>query len=126
MIAGAEADGERVAGSQAPSGLGSIAAGGHAIERSAGEARQLAASATRGKITMIVPHLCLFSNMTGADDRKSYGAKSPYSRAVSRPAPGSGREIFVVLALFALVLVGVGGAVLLARDVRPLRRRRWC
>src|SRR4029079_13371669 len=32
------------------------------------------------------------------------------------------REIFVVLALFALVLVGIGRTVLLAGDVRPLRR----
>src|SRR4028118_118143 len=32
------------------------------------------------------------------------------------------REIFVELAVLALVLVGVGGGVLLAGDVRPFRR----
>src|SRR5215210_764205 len=37
---------------------------------------------------------------------------------------GVGCEIFVVFALFALVLVGVGRAVLLAGNVRPLRRER--
>src|SRR4051794_40726618 len=42
-------------------------------------------------------------------------------RSVARAAVG--REIFVELALLALMLVGVGRAVLLACDVRPLRRK---
>ncbi len=38
---------------------------------------------------------------------------------VARPAVG--REIFIILALLALMLVGIGRAVLLAGDIRPFR-----
>src|SRR6476646_2200813 len=43
-------------------------------------------------------------------------------RGGSVPRARVGRKIFVVLAFLALVIVGVGRAVLLARDVRPIGR----
>src|SRR5438067_13912489 len=90
--------------------LGSWAAAGW-FWANAGDTRQAASAAvTRWRISRFP---CFPGTMTGVKLSGKVGSLPSVAR------PRVGREIFVVFAFLALVLVGVGRAVLLARDVGP-------
>src|SRR5262245_14209514 len=61
--------------------------------------------------------------MTGAKSfRKIVPCASCYPRRASIACAGLRSEVFVVLALLALEVVGIGRTLLLAGNVRPIRR----
>src|SRR3982751_6233807 len=88
---------------------------------SEGEARQAASNAQVNR--RIKSPLFLGTTMTGAKSFRKLLRQRYCCRRASVAGAGFRREVLVVLALFALVLVGVRRAVLLARDVGPVRRQ---